>query len=143
MVEVDIETGKVTVLKYVAAHDVGKALNPVVVSGQIDGGVVMGLSMTLYEELIFDKEGKALNLSPNYKIFTAVDCPEIIPIIIEPIEPLGPYGAKGFTEAATVGAPGCIANAIYNAIGIRFKEMPITPEKVLKALEEQNKATAS
>lgn len=136
-VEVDTETGEVRVLKYVAAHDVGRAINPAIVQGQIIGGVVMGISWGLSEELRFDNQGRPLNFSlTDYKIFTSADCPEIIPIIVESDDPLGPYGAKGFGEAPLVGVPGCIANAIYNAIGIRFKELPITPEKVLKALRE-------
>jgi xanthine dehydrogenase molybdenum-binding subunit len=137
IVEVDIETGEIKVLKYVAVHDVGRALNHVIVEGQIQGGVIMGISQTLNEELIFDQEGRPVNLSPvDYKIFTSSDCPEIKPIILELKDPLGPYGAMGVGESPTVGVPGCLANAIYNAIGIRFKEIPITAEKVLKALKE-------
>ena len=136
-VEVDTETGEVRVLKCVAAHDVGRAINPAIVQGQIIGGVVMGLSWALSEELRFDNQGRPLNLSlTDYKIFTSADCPEIIAIIVESDDPLGPYGAKGFGEAPIVAVPGCIANAIYNAIGLRFKELPITPEKVVKALRE-------
>lgn len=136
-VEVDTETGEVRVLKCVAAHDVGRAINPAIVQGQIIGGVVMGISWALSEELRFDDRGRPLNFSlTDYKIFTSADCPVIIPIIVESDDPLGPYGAKGFGEAPIVAVPGCIANAIYNAIGIRFKELPITPEKVLKALRE-------
>ncbi len=136
-VEVDTETGEVRVLRCAAAHDVGKAINPDIVKGQIFGGVVMGIGWTLTEELHFDTQGRPLNFNlTDYKIFTSADCPEIIPIIVEPDDPLGPYGAKGFGETAIVPMPGCIANAIYNAIGIRFKELPITPEKVLKALRE-------
>ena len=133
----DIETGEVRVLKYVSAHDVGRAINPAIVQGQIMGGVLMGISWVLSEELRFDDLGRPLNLSlTDYKIFTSADCPQIIPIIVESDDPLGPYGAKGFGEAPISAVPGCIANAIYNAIGIRFKELPITPEKVLKALSE-------
>jgi xanthine dehydrogenase molybdenum-binding subunit len=137
LVEVDTESGEIKVLKYVAAHDVGKALNTSVVESQIFGGVVMGLSSSLNEDLAFDKDGNPLNLNyTDYKIFTQADCPEIIPVIVEPYDPISAYGAKGFAEAPLIAVPGCISNAIYNAIGIRFKEMPITPEKVLKALKE-------
>ncbi len=137
IVAVDTQTGEIKVLKYVAAHDVGRALNPQVCEAQIQGGVVMGLSSTFNEELVFDENGKPLNLNlTDYKIFTTADCPEITPIIVEPDDPLGGYGAKGFAEAPLVGAPACVANAIYNAIGIRFRELPITPEKVLKALKK-------
>jgi xanthine dehydrogenase molybdenum-binding subunit len=137
LVEVDTLTGIVKVLKYVAAHDVGKALNPLIVEGQIQGGVALGLSLTLIEEVKFNKSGEPLNLSlTDYKILTSADYPEIIPVIIESNDPMGAYGAKGFGEAPNVGVPGCIINAIYNAIGIKFRDIPITPEKVLKALIE-------
>jgi xanthine dehydrogenase molybdenum-binding subunit len=136
-VEVDTETGEVRVLKYVSAHDVGRAINPAIVQGQIIGGVVMGIGWALSEELRFDNQGRPLNLSlTDYKIFTSADFPEITAIIVESDDPLGPYGAKGFGEAPIVAVPGCIANAIYNAIGIRFRELPITPEKVVTALRE-------
>jgi CO/xanthine dehydrogenase Mo-binding subunit len=136
-VEVDTETGEVRVLKYVAVHDVGRAINPAIVQGQIIGGVVMGISWALSEELRFDNQGRPLNFSlTDYKIFTSADCPQIIPIIVESDDPLGPYGAKGFGEAPIVAVPGCIANAIHNAIGIRFKELPITPEKIVEALSK-------
>ena len=135
-VEVDTETGEVKVLKYIAAHDVGRAINPLVVEGQIEGGVVMGVGWALSEQLRFDESGRPLN--PNltdYKILTAADIPEIVPIIVESNDPLGPFGAKGFGEAPYVPVHACIANAIYNAIGIRFKELPIIPDKVIKAIK--------
>ena len=124
----------------VAAHDLGQALNPAVVEGQIYGGAVMGLSIALSEGLIFDDKGKPRNLSStDYKLFSSDDCPEIIPITVEHGDPMTPYGAKGQGEAALVGTAPCIANAIYNAIGIRFNELPITPEKVLKAIKAKDK----
>ncbi len=135
LVEVDTDTGKVRVLKYVAAHDLGRALNPAIVRGQIHGGVAMGLSMTLSEGLVFDDRGRPRNLaSSDYKIFGPADCPaEIIPIIIEASDPMTPYGAKGCGEAAQTGVAPCIANAIYNATGLRFTELPITAERVRQA----------
>jgi xanthine dehydrogenase molybdenum-binding subunit len=136
LVEVDTATGQIRVLDYVAAHDVGKAINPAVCEAQIQGGVVMGISSTLAEELVFDEKGRILNLGmTDYKIYTAADSPIIRPLIIESGDPLGAYGAKGFAESPMVGTPGCLANALYNAIGIRFKEFPITPERVLAALK--------
>lgn len=135
LVEVDTRTGVVRVLKYVSAVDVGKAINPKIIEGQVEGGAVMGLSQTLSEQLLFDLAGKPLNLSnTDYKIFTSADSPEIVPIIVEPGEPLGACGAKGFSEAASIGVPACVANALYNATGVRFNEIPILPEKVLQAL---------
>ncbi len=140
MVEVDTETGKIKVLKYVAAHDLGKALNPTIVEGQIYGGVIMGLSTALGEGLIFDGKGRGRNLNfRDYRIATTEDCPEIVPIIVESNDPMGPYGAKGFAQAPANGPAPCLANAIYHAIGIRFTEIPITPEKVFKALQEKGK----
>lgn len=139
-VEVDTETGEVKVLTYVAAHDVGRALNPTIVEGQIQGGVLMGLGWTFVEELLFDHYGNPLNANcTDYKIFTSADTPKIIPIVVESNDPLGPYGAKGFGEAPCIPVPGCITNAIYNAIGVRIKALPITPEKVLKALKADGK----
>jgi len=111
IVEVDTQTGIVKVLKYVAAHDVGRALNPLVCETQIQGGVVMGLSVTLNEQLIFNNNGKPLNLNlTDYKIFTSLDSPNVIPIIIESNDPISAYGAKGFAEAPLMGVPGCISN---------------------------------
>ena len=123
-----------------AAHDLGKALNPAVCEAQIQGGVVMGISTTLVEELTYDRDGRVLNPdSADYKIYTTADCPELKPILVESIDPLGAYGAKGLGESPHVGVAGCLANAIYNALGIRFKELPITPEKVLAAVREKNR----
>lgn len=137
-VEVDTETGEVRVLKIVAAHDVGKAINPAFVNGQIEGGVLMGMGYGLTEEVIIDEKGKILN--PNlmdYVIPTATDIPEIVPIIVEVYEPTGPYGAKGIGECTTQATAPAIANAIYDAIGVRINSLPITPEKILKSLREK------
>jgi carbon-monoxide dehydrogenase large subunit len=136
-VEVDTTTGKVEVLKIVAAHDTGRVINPLKASQQIQGGVVMGVGYTLLEELIV-QEGKPLN--PNlrdYRIPTSLDAPEISPIFIEDPHERGPYGAKGIGEPALSATPAAIGNAIYDAIGIRIKDLPITPEKILKALKEK------
>ena len=138
-VEVDEETGKVKVLKYVAAHDCGQPINPKNVEGQQQGGIMQGLGMALTEE-IFSEKGWVLN--PNlldYKIPVAVDSPEIQPIIVKAYAPMGPFGAKGVGNPPLVAAPPAIANAIYDAVGVRIKDLPITPEKVLRALEERDK----
>ncbi|MBF7084451.1 xanthine dehydrogenase family protein molybdopterin-binding subunit [Desulfallas sp. Bu1-1] len=135
-VEVDIETGEVKILKYVAAHDVGRAINPGVVLNQIYGATIQGIGYALKEQMIFDKE-KQKYLNPNYtdyKILTAMDVPEIIPIIVEADEPGGPFGAKGIGEHALNCTAGAIANAIANAVGIRFTKQPITSEDILAAL---------
>ena len=136
-VEVDIETGHVRVLRLVCANDVGRAINPMAVEGQIEGGVQMGLGYALTEEVIV-KDGRVLN--PNfldYRLFTAADMPEIETIVVETDDPQGPFGAKGVGEMGGTPTAAAIANAIYAAIGVRMTTLPMTPERVLKALIEQ------
>ena len=136
-VEVDTETGVVTVLKITAAHDVGRAIHPVGCEQQIEGAVVMGVSNTLFEEFKTEK-GRILNDNlADYKLATTQDTPEIVPIIVEAYHREGPYGAKGIGEPAAAPTAPAIANAIYDAVGIRFHKLPITPEKVLAALREK------
>jgi CO/xanthine dehydrogenase Mo-binding subunit len=134
-VEVDPETGHVKVLKIVAAHDVGKAINPLCCQQQIEGAVVMGTSIGLMEELKVEK-GKILNPSfTDYKLLTACDIPDIEPIIVETIHEYGPFGAKGLGEPAFAPTASAIANAVSDAIGVKITDLPITPEKILKALK--------
>lgn len=135
-VEVDTETGKVKVLKIVAAHDVGQAINRINVEGQIEGGCLMGTGFALAEEVkIQDAKIKNPSFS-KYLIHTAQDMPEIYPVIVEETDSTGPFGAKGVGEPALVPVAPAIINAVYDAIGIRFTELPITPAKVLKALNK-------
>jgi len=134
-VEVDTETGEVRVLKYVAVHDVGKAINPAIVRNQIYGGVLQGLGYSLVEEVIWNQGGRCLN--PNftdYKIFSFEDAPEIETIIVESANDGDPYGAKGIGEMSLNPVAGAMANAVYNAIGVRMYEIPMTPERIMKAL---------
>jgi xanthine dehydrogenase molybdenum-binding subunit len=136
-VEVDKETGQVKILKYVAAHDVGRAINPMLLEGQVYGGATMGIGYALTERLIL-QNGKVMN--PNfldYKMLTAKDVPNIEPIVIETNDQFGPFGAKGIGEPGLVPTAPAIANAIYDAVGVRIKELPITPEKVLAAMKEK------
>ncbi len=136
-VEVDIDTGHVHLLNYIAAHDVGRAINPQTTEGQIQGGVAQGIGWALMENMVLDK-GKVLN--PNFRDYVIpgpLDLPPIKSILVEPIDPHGPFGAKGIGEPALNPAPAAVANAIYNAIGIRFNELPITPEKILEALKKK------
>jgi xanthine dehydrogenase molybdenum-binding subunit len=136
-VEVDKETGQVKILKYVAAHDVGRAINPMLLEGQVYGGATMGIGYALTERLVL-QNGKVMN--PNfldYKMLTAKDVPNIEPIVIETNDQFGPFGAKGIGEPGLVPTAPAIANAIYDAVGVRIKELPITPEKVLAALKEK------
>ncbi len=136
-VEVDTETGEVKILNYVAAHDVGRAINPMLVNGQIYGATVMGVGYGLSEEMIVN-HGRVMN--PNlldYKILTAKDVIPIQPVIVEPFEPAGPFGAKGIGEPACVPTAPALINAIYDAVGVRIKDLPATPEKVLAALKKK------
>ncbi len=134
-VEVDTETGLVRVLRIAAAKDVGRAINPMAVEGQIEGGVQMGLGYALTEELIV-REGRVLNPDLlDYRLFTAADMPEIEAIIVETVDPDGPYGAKGVGEMGSTPTAPAVANAIYDAVGVRLRELPMTPERVLAALD--------
>lgn len=135
-VEVDTETGEVEVLRIIAAHDVGRAINLQLVEGQIEGGCIMGTGYALIEDLIVER-GKILNPSyRNYLIPTAKDIPGTLSThAVETYEPTGPFGAKGVGEPALIPTAPAILNAISNALGIRFYECPVTPEKVVRALQ--------
>ena len=136
-VEVDRETGQVKILRYIAAHDVGRAINPMLLEGQVYGGATMGIGYALTEKLML-RNGKVMN--PNfldYKMLTAKDVPNIETVMVETNDPFGPFGAKGIGEPGLVPTAPAIANAIYDAVGVRIKELPITPEKVLAALKEK------
>lgn len=136
-VEVDTMTGKVKVLKVVAANDIGRVLNKKTMENQFYGGITQGIGIALMEQRVMDQAaGKMLN--PNmhdYKIPTIKDIPEIEVIIVSDADTkISRVGAKGTGEPAIIPTPGAIANAVYNAIGVRIKSLPITPDKVLKAL---------
>lgn len=136
-VEVDTETGEVKVLRIAAAHDVGKALNPMLVEGQIEGACVQGMGYALMENYIV-KDGIPQNKSlADYSIPTAMDVPEIACYIVEDEDPNGPYGAKGVGEGAIIPTAPSIINAIYNAVGVRVANLPATPEKILALLIEK------
>jgi len=138
-VEVDLTTGKVNVLKIVAAHDVGRAINPMIVEGQIEGGVLMGMGYATNEEIRYNEKGEQQSFNyGNYMLPTAMDRPEIEAVIIESCDPTGPYGAKGVGETGMVPTPAAILNAVHNALGIRFTELPMSEERVYKALKENN-----
>ncbi len=139
--EIDKQTGKMKVLKAVEALDVGKAINPDLVKGQITGGLLQGLATVLYEDMRFDEKGRMLN--PNftdYKIPTSMDIPdEVVPIIVEVAQPDGPFGARGVGEHTMLPAAPMVANAIEDGLGIRLKSMPITAEKVALEFKKVNK----
>ena len=135
-VVVDVETGEVDVTDYVAAFDIGRAINPQAVEGQIEGGVAMGLGYALMEEIVL-KDGVIQNLSlQNYLIPTSLDVPEIKSIILEMPNQHGPYGAKGIGEMPNIPATPAILNAIANACGGRVRSLPADPEKVFWAIRE-------
>lgn len=136
-VEVDTETGEVTVLRLAAAHDCGKAINPMLLEGQLEGGVAMGLGYGLLEEMVLEN-GQVQNPQfTDYILPTALDVPAIELAIVEEPAPKGPFGAKGVSEASLLPTAPAIVNAIYDAVGVRIRELPVTPEKVLAALKAQ------
>jgi len=138
-VEVDTDTGIVEVLNAYTAADIGKAINPKNVEGQIEGGTVQGIGMALMEEQVI-KEGITLNSDlTGYLIPTSMDTPHFDSRLVENEDSEGPFGAKGIGEPATIATAPAIANAIYDAIGVRIFDLPITPEKILKALKEKEK----
>jgi CO/xanthine dehydrogenase FAD-binding subunit len=133
-VEVDRATGRIKIVDYVAAHDIGRAINPMMVEGQIIGGVAMALGAVLGEELIYEA-GRPVNPSYlNYALPRAADVPRVRPILVEDPDPNGPYGAKSIGELAVIPCAPAVANAVYDAVGIRLRELPFTPDKVLAAL---------
>lgn len=137
-VEVDTETGKVDIIKAICAQDVGRAINPSMVEGQIDGGFVMGVGYTLFEDLGLNNGRIKNNKFSKYIIPTSLDIPEIEKIIIEQPESTGPFGAKGIGEPVMIPVAPAILNAIYDAVGVRITELPATPEKILKAIKERS-----
>jgi 4-hydroxybenzoyl-CoA reductase subunit alpha len=139
-VSVDEETGEVTVHKVWAAHDCGRALNPVSVEGQIIGSVWMGMGQALTEEMVW-KDGMLMNPGLlEYRSPSSVESPEVEPIIVESVDPEGPFGAKECSEGSLAATIPAIANAIYDAVGVRLHESPFTPERVLAALRAKEKA---
>ncbi|HVR17169.1 MAG TPA: molybdopterin cofactor-binding domain-containing protein, partial [Candidatus Limnocylindrales bacterium] len=135
-VAVDRETGVIKLIRVVSAHDVGKAINPLAVTGQIEGGIMMGLGYALSESLLFD-EGKITNASfADYKIPTARDIPAATPIIVEKNYDSEPYGAKGVGEMSVFGIAPAVANAIARLTGVRIKDLPMSAENVLEQLNK-------
>jgi CO/xanthine dehydrogenase Mo-binding subunit len=141
-VEVDQETGILLVEKIWVAHDLGRALNPVVCEGQIEGGVYMGLAEAVVEEHVFRK---GLHKQPSlleYKIPTSLDMPEVDTVMIESIDPEGPFGAKEVGQGPLAPVIPAVANAVYDAIGLRFDSTPISADKIMRALEARKKQAA-
>ena len=139
-VEVDTETGQVRVTKAVNALDLGKAINPALASGQVEGAVAMALGYALSEEVKFDENGRVRNAGfVDYKVMSTLDMPQMTTFLVEDTEYTGPFGAKSAGEVPTNCMAPAVANAIYNAVGVRIRSLPITPEKILRALDELKK----
>jgi CO/xanthine dehydrogenase Mo-binding subunit len=138
-IEVDIETGEVTLRDFVIVQDVGRAINPIGVEGQMQGGSVQSLGMALTEGLQFDStSGRLTNPSLlDYRKLTAADLPNIETIIVEVPSPAGPFGARGVGEPPIVPAPAAIANAIQDATGMRITELPLSPERIAMGMLER------
>jgi len=139
-VEVDTVTGEVQVLGVWAAHDVGRAINPRGVEGQIEGGIVQGLGQALMEDYQLERGHTKTHGFAKYILPTALDIPEITSIIVEDPDPLSPLGAKGIGEPALVPTAPAIMNAIHDAVGVRITSLPATPEKVLAAIRAKAEA---
>jgi CO/xanthine dehydrogenase Mo-binding subunit len=136
-IEVDMELGTIRVLKVTAAHDVGRAINPTLIEGQIEGGVAQGIGMALMEEFF---PGKGENLH-DYLIPTAGDIPPVESILIEDPSPIGPFGAKGIGEQAVIPTAPAILNALHDAIGVRLRKIPATPDRVRAAIKAKDRVT--
>ena len=138
-VEVDPETGRVTVLRFVVAQDAGRAIHPSYVEGQMQGGVVQGIGWALNEEYIYDEDGRMSNPGfLDYRVPVASDVPMIEPVVVEVPNPNHPYGVKGVGEVSICPPMAAVANAVADAIGRRMRELPMSPPKVLEALDHRN-----
>ena len=137
-VEVDIETGQVTVEKLVMAVDCGVAINPLTAIGQVEGGMAQALGYAVCEEMVYDEDGRLLNPRlGDYRIFAADEMPELEAILVQTYEPSGPYGAKAVAEIPMDGVAPAVASAIFDATGVRIRELPFTPERVWRALRQE------
>ncbi len=123
-------------MKIVAAQDIGRAINPVTAEGQVEGGGIQGIGMALSEDFAINKVTGVLESTnfTNYKVCTTLDIPEFEVILIEESTPTGPFGAKSVGESGTIAIAPAIYNAIYDATGVRIKNMPITPEQIIEGL---------
>jgi CO/xanthine dehydrogenase Mo-binding subunit len=137
-VEVDPDTGKTTVLRYTAVQDVGKAIHPSYVEGQMQGGVAQGIGWALNEEYLYNERGELTNASYlDYRMPTCLDVPMIETVLVEVPNPGHPYGVRGVGEVPIVPPPAALANAIYRAVGVRMLELPMSPGRVVKALHQR------
>lgn len=140
-VEVDPGTGQMDIKEVAASQDLGKAINPLGAIGQIEGGVHMGLGFAMSEEIVLDQKGRMRNnYLLDYRVLTPLDMPPVSPLLVESNDPVGPYGAKGLGEMATIGTPDALVSAVYDAVGVWVTDLPITPEKILLALKKKKEA---
>lgn len=140
-VEIDVETGVVQVLNVVTAVDAGHAINPMIVEAQVQGAIARGLSRSISEEMLYNQKGEPVftDLS-DYRTFSAADMPELHTYLVETIEPDGPYGAKEIVDVATLGVAPAIVNAVNDALGLSMRQIPLTPERVLRAIHAHQAA---
>jgi xanthine dehydrogenase molybdenum-binding subunit len=138
-IEVDTDTGVIKVLKFVVAHDIGRAINPLTVEGCLEGGACQGLGYALTEDLVIEPgTGRVLSDSfATYKMLSMLDMTDVEVILVEEPDPTGPFGAKGVGETGITNVAPAIANALYDAVGIRIHSLPMTPERVLEALQDR------
>jgi len=140
-VEVDPETGKVDILRYTVFQDVGKAVHPDYVEGQMQGATVQGIGMALNEGYYYDAEGRLKNASLlDYRMPTALDIPMIETVILESPNPAHPFGVRGCGEHSIIPPPAALANAIYDAVGVRLDSMPMAPHKICAAIKAKQAA---
>ncbi len=136
-IEVHLKTGRVKILDYAAAHDVGRTINRLTAEGQVEGAIMQGIGYAMTENIGF-QNGEIKNADFfNYRIPTALDVPKMKVMLVESVDPLGPFGAKGLAEPGLVPVAAALANAIEDAVGVRIRDLPITPEKILKGLRER------
>jgi carbon-monoxide dehydrogenase large subunit len=139
-VEIDLDTGNIHVLRLISAQDAGRILNPDAARGQVEGAMVQALGAILTEKLHFGPDGRIQNGSlTDYRIPTSVDVPHMEVVFIETADVTGPYGARGLGEHGIVAIPAAVANAVSDAVGIEFVEIPITSSMVVEALEDRQK----
>jgi 4-hydroxybenzoyl-CoA reductase subunit alpha len=143
-VQIDEETGEISVLGIWDVHDCGKVINPRLLHGQVHGALFMGMGESVWEEVLFDDKGRILNPElANYRVLSAMDMPPIESEVINSYEPGGPWGAKEVGEGATNPTLGMFSNAIFDAMGVRVNSLPLTYEKVWRALKEKREQEAA
>jgi len=138
-VEVNTLTGEVSVLRVIAANDVGKAVNPLGLQGQVEGGVVMGIGNTLTEHFIVEEGRVFTDWLARYRMPSIMHSPEIFSIVVEHPTADGPYGAKGVGEIVSIPTTPAITNAIYNAIGVRLDSLPVDQAEIVRLIKEKSK----